>query len=192
MNFDRLRSIKQTLLDNGISREGAENFAANLRPRAYPNKAIIFAEEDALPPVVFVLSGYLRLYVTDEDGELSTRYITGAGNFVGCIQATIFNDLSNYTCEVIGGAQVLLIDQQFIRSARQKESTRIVMQEIIIRRLIDMMQEKSLMLPLKATERYLFFRERYPDLADSIPAGIVANYIGVRPQSLSRIKNSLK
>jgi hypothetical protein len=48
------------------------------------------------------------------------------------------------------------------------------------------------MLPLKARERYLMFRQRYPRFMEHIPAGIIANYIGVRPQSLSRIKQSLK
>ena len=48
------------------------------------------------------------------------------------------------------------------------------------------------MLPMKATERYLYFCERYPNFRDNVPAGIIADYIGVRPQSLSRIKQTLK
>lgn len=182
----------EILLDNGIAEDRAQEFARSLRNRRFPPKHVIFSEGDQLPPVVFVLSGYVRLLVTNEDGDISTRYITGSGNFAGCIQATLYNDASCYTCESIGDCEVILIDQLLIREARKKDATLMMMQDIIIRRLIEMMQEKALMLPLKATDRYLFFRERYPKIVKEIPDGIVANYIGVRPQSLSRIKNTLK
>ena len=43
-----------------------------------------------------------------------------------------------------------------------------------------------------ATERYLEFRKRYPSLAERIPQRYIATYLGVTPESLSRIKSVMK
>lgn len=43
-----------------------------------------------------------------------------------------------------------------------------------------------------ATERYLEFRKRYPDLSGRIPQRYIATYLGITPESLSRIRSSLR
>ncbi|NJB86016.1 CRP-like cAMP-binding protein [Lewinella marina] len=192
MQSESLRPIVDTLVRNGVDPASADKFVSFCGQQSYPAKTTIFGEGDNLPPILFVLSGYLRLYVTDEEGNISTRLVAGPGEFVACVYATLYDQLSHFTCECITDCRVGVIDQHVMREIKQKDKNRLLMQGLFISRLIEMMQEKSLMLPLKATDRYLFFRERYPELIKRIPSGIVANYIGVRPQSLSRIKQTLK
>lgn len=43
-----------------------------------------------------------------------------------------------------------------------------------------------------ATERYLSFRKRYPDLSGRVAQRHIATYLGIAPETLSRIRNSLK
>ena len=43
-----------------------------------------------------------------------------------------------------------------------------------------------------ATERYLAFRKRFPELISRIPQRYIATYLGIKPESLSRIKSALK
>ena len=43
-----------------------------------------------------------------------------------------------------------------------------------------------------ATERYLAFRKRSPELASRIPQRYIATYLGIKPESLSRIRSALK
>lgn len=40
-----------------------------------------------------------------------------------------------------------------------------------------------------AKQRYIELREQMPHLVDSIPEYYVASYLGITPQSLSRIKS---
>lgn len=192
MQSETLRPIIDTLLGQGVDQESAERFVSFLGHRTFPAKSHIFGEGDPLPPILYLLSGYVRLYVTDEEGNISTRLVAGPGEFVACVYATLYDQQAHFTCECITDCHVGIIDHHMMREIKQKDKSRLLMQDIFISRLTEMMQEKSLMLPLKATDRYLFFRERYPELIERIPSGIVANYIGVRPQSLSRIKHGLK
>ena len=43
-----------------------------------------------------------------------------------------------------------------------------------------------------ATARYLNFCRRYPALATRIPQRYIATYLGIKPESLSRIRSTLK
>ena len=43
-----------------------------------------------------------------------------------------------------------------------------------------------------ATERYIHFRKIFPDLASRISQKHIATYLGITPESLSRIRSSLK
>ena len=46
------------------------------------------------------------------------------------------------------------------------------------------------MLEQSASERYLEFVKKYPDLVDRIPQYHLASYLGITEVSLSRLKNS--
>ena len=43
-----------------------------------------------------------------------------------------------------------------------------------------------------ATERYVEFRKRYPALSKRVPQRYIATYLGIKPESLSRIRSSMK
>lgn len=43
-----------------------------------------------------------------------------------------------------------------------------------------------------ATERYLHFRKMYPLICDKVKQHQLASYLGMKPESLSRIKKALK
>lgn len=43
-----------------------------------------------------------------------------------------------------------------------------------------------------ATERYLKFRKNYPDLAERVQQRYIATYLGIKPESLSRIRSAMK
>ena len=43
-----------------------------------------------------------------------------------------------------------------------------------------------------ATERYLSFRKRFPNLIGRVPQQYIATYLGIKPETLSRLKSSLK
>lgn len=43
-----------------------------------------------------------------------------------------------------------------------------------------------------ATERYLHFKKLYPDLSERVPQRHIATYLGIAPESLSRIRGAMK
>jgi CRP-like cAMP-binding protein len=49
----------------------------------------------------------------------------------------------------------------------------------------------SYTLSASAEERYLAFLKTYPELAEQVPQHEIASYLGITPQSLSRIRKEL-
>ena len=43
-----------------------------------------------------------------------------------------------------------------------------------------------------ATERYIHFKKLYPDLYNIVPQKHIATYLGITPESLSRIRSAMK
>ncbi|MBB4079815.1 CRP-like cAMP-binding protein [Lewinella aquimaris] len=192
MSSEIFRPIIDKLVKVGVDRDLADCFARQLHQRRCRSKELLFTEGDALPDAFYILSGYVRLYSTDSSGDVMVKILAGPRDFVGCISAILYNKDSELTAECITDCTVVVIDQFHQSLVKNDLRTMTFLQDIAIRHLIALINEKSQMLPLKARDRYLYFMERHPKIMAHVPAGIVANYIGVAPQSLSRIKQSMK
>ncbi|WP_420459291.1 Crp/Fnr family transcriptional regulator [Neolewinella sp.] len=186
------RPIVEQLLRHGARPEDARRLTEQLYRRGYSAKEVVFHEGDRNPPVVYLLSGYLQLYNTNEAGHNYVRILAGPGDFAGCVEGTLYNQPASYTIECVTDCQLAIIDNHLQNLIRQNPEWYQLLQDFILRRILSLSREKEVMLPMKATDRYLYFRERYPQFVSHIPAGVIADYIGVRPQSLSRIKQSLR
>lgn len=44
------------------------------------------------------------------------------------------------------------------------------------------------MISYTAEEKYLDFLKQYPDIAARIPQGMIASYLGITPETLSRVR----
>ncbi|MGB3798276.1 MAG: Crp/Fnr family transcriptional regulator [Lewinella sp.] len=192
MHSDNHQPLKETLLQFGVPPASADLFTAGLASKSLQAKENLFVEGDGLPNAAYIVTGYMRLYVTDAEGNITTRLLAGPGDFIGCVMSTLYDRDAQYTAECITDCELLLVNKVAISEAKQQLETRVVLQDIVLHQMVRLMHERAVMLPLKATDRYLYFRKRYPRMMERIPAGILANYIGVRPQSLSRIKQMLR
>ena len=51
---------------------------------------------------------------------------------------------------------------------------------------------ESSFLTENAAERYLYFRKHHPQLCDRVPQKHIATYLGITPESLSRIRKTMR
>lgn len=61
----------------------------------------------------------------------------------------------------------------------------------LIRR-VEVLQNRVIkLMSASAKERYLEFLETYPDIAQRVPQKMIASYLGVTPEALSRVRKDL-
>lgn len=60
----------------------------------------------------------------------------------------------------------------------------------LLRRIVTLEQRVMMLLSHSALERYEAFLVSYPDLINRIPQWMIASYIGVTPEALSKARRS--
>jgi CRP-like cAMP-binding protein len=99
---------------------------------------------------------------------------------------------ANYNIDALQDSEILLLE----RSAREELLSSCPKMERFFRLLIEAnhvasQQRIADSLSTSAEERYLKFIKMYPLLFEQVPQNQIASYLGITPQSLSRIRKEL-
>jgi len=140
----------------------------------------------------FVNSGCLREYSIDSKGiehiiqfAIEDWWISDLHSFLSGMPAT-------YNIDALQDSEILLLN----KSAREELLNGCPKMERFFRLLIEAnsvasQQRISDSLSASAEERYLKFIKTYPKLFEQVPQNHIASYLGITPQSLSRIRKEL-
>ena len=132
--------------------------------------------------VYLVESGLLRSYTIDEKGK-EHIYMFGPENWL-----VADNCESNTPCQLFIDA----IEDTIINVATKEELLKEGPDLNALLKRLDTMQNRIIMLmSSNAKERYLHFIKTYPNIIQRVPLKMVASYLGITPESLSRVRNEL-
>lgn len=139
-----------------------------------------------------VLNGICRAYYVDEDGNDITRGFSIPGTF--CMEEGLFGyNESIVTWETLEDATLMFFEIQEIKELiyenNQLKNTYIMLLENALRYKI---YRENGFLVENATQRYVHFKKLYPMICESVKQQYVATYLGIAPESFSRIKKALK
>jgi len=149
-------------------------------------------EGDVCRHIGFVNSGCLREYSIDSKGTehiiqfaVEDWWISDLHSFLSGLPAT-------YIIDALQDTEVLLLE----KSAREKLLDSCPKMERFFRLLIEAnhvatQQRITDTLSASAEQRYLKFINTYPKLLEQVPQSHIASYLGITPQSLSRIRKEL-
>jgi CRP-like cAMP-binding protein len=149
-------------------------------------------EGDVCKYLGFVNSGCLRQYSIDNKGTehiiqfaIEDWWVSDPHSFLSGLPAT-------YNIDALQDSEVLLIE----KSTRDELLDACPKMERFFRLLIEANhvashQRISDSLSASAEERYLKFIKTYPKLFEQVPQNHIASYLGITPQSLSRIRKEL-
>lgn len=160
--------------------------------KVYSKGEILVRTGDKAPNSGIVLSGVIRSFYIDEDGNDISQFFATCGYL--CMDSGMFGfDESSASWEALEETTVMVFDAKLMKQLIMSDES---LKEYWIEALESGMRYKiyreSGFLVESATERYLEFRRRYPQLCERIPQQCIATYLGIKPESLSRIKSALK
>jgi len=138
--------------------------------------------------VGFLHKGLVRYFV-HKDGEESTFEFTKEGEFIGDYQSFRNSSVSKQNIQAIEDCELLIIDFPKIQNIYNKTVNGNLIGRQIIAHRFDVMVNQLLEVYMQNHEdRYKSFIKKYYDLTQRIPQYLIASYVGVRPESLSRIR----
>lgn len=140
----------------------------------------------------FVKKGCLRLFYIDDKGKDVTRYIAFENQFATELVSFITNEPAQETIQVIENSELLYITHDDFRHLMKiipkwKDFYSIYLEKAYVN---NSKRLKSFT-TLDASERYSQLFKINPNIVKRLPNKIVASYINISQETLSRIKSKI-
>ena len=139
-----------------------------------------------------VLSGITRCYYIDNNGNDITRGFDTAGYL--CMDEGLYG-YSKRICmwEVLEESTIMFCETSIVKKfMHENNQLKDVWITLLERALQYKIYRENTFLVENATERYIHFKKLYPDLYNIVPQKHIATYLGITPESLSRIRSAMK
>lgn len=161
-------------------------------PKKLKKHQFLLQEGEICRHIAFVNSGCLRAYTVDHKGEEHIIQFAIVDWWISDLNSYLTATPGTYTIDAVHDSEILLLE----RSARDQLLESVPTME----RFFRLLQESNYVathrrinetLSASAEERYLAFLKTYPALVEQVPQSQIASYLGITPQSLSRIRKEL-
>jgi len=140
----------------------------------------------------FVTRGCLRSFVIDEKGKEHIIQFAPENWWISEQISLIDQEPAMYGIDAVEDTEYLAVDRQFFNefhkviSGAREMSGRLQLNSLraFQKRLVSHLADTG-------EERYLAFIRTYPSLALRLPLKMIASYLGITPESLSRIRKEI-
>ena len=175
-----------------VSDEEIAVFCSRLKSKKAKRNEILLEAGDICRCVYFVNKGCLRVYLIDKDGRESTRMLIPEGWFGTAFPSFILQEPSQAFIQSIVPSEMLTLTYQEFRSL---SDTFPAWEKIYLANLeqsyIASIKRIETLITMNAKERYALFMKDSPDLIQRLPSKIIADYLGISQETLSRSKSKI-
>lgn len=175
-----------------IPKEQTALCAAFYTPRKVKKGEYLLSEGEVCRETFFVEKGLLRMFSIDKNGKEHIIQFAPENWLISDRSSIFFNEKSRYFIEAIEDSEVLALAPDFFTSLSEKHPPAAENNDLLLQKHIRNLQNRvNSLLSKTAEQRYLGFLKMYPDILLRVPQWMVASYLGITPESLSRVRKEL-
>ena len=147
---------------------------------------------DSTDTAALVLDGMARCYYIDGDGNDITRGFSVKGTL--CMDDGMFGYPESLTeWETLTDTTLMTFKVGEIKTLiYENDALKNTYIQLLENALKYKIYRENGFLVENASERYIHFRNMFPEICQNVKQQYIATYLGIAPESLSRIKKSLK
>ncbi len=140
--------------------------------------------------LAFIRSGLMRSFFNIKEKE-TTTYFLGPGSIAVAMSSFIEMKPAFENIQAIEDSEVFILSKEDLEALYRKSWKWQQTGRVIIERYYVIMEHRSIALQtLSAKERYEMLLAEHPGLLLKVPLHYVASYLGISPETLSRIRRS--
>ncbi len=190
--YEKMQSIIETFRQIGeLSKKNEEALLRAIKRREYPPRTILQKQDKISDKIYFVEKGSARTYYYKEGKDI-TYWIALENDFVGSMSSFFMREPSNKIVETIESC--ILWDFEYEKlealfsSNREMEKTG----RLYANYAISLLEKRFDHLHFNsAKDRYEILINRQPEIIQRVPLGMIASYLGITQETLSRIRTQV-
>jgi len=163
-----------------------------LKVKSFDKNEMILMKGDVSSKGYFILSGLLRSYSIDGKGKTHIIQFAPEQWWLTERNGMLFNEPSDFLIDAIEATKAVIVHKDFMNEAAKHVPCINDLNNNMLNNSIRFMQKRiNMLLSATAEERYLNFITLYPNLTLRVPQWMIASYLGITPESLSRVRKDL-
>ncbi len=188
-----MENFKKYLTQNGsLTSEQFEALQPTLTIKQYGKGRILMRPGEVCKHTFFVESGLLRAYTINESGKTHIIQFAPESWIINDRSSAYFNEPTVLFVDAIEDTTAILLDNNFSCQLAEISPAYLQNNELALHNHIRHQQMRiNALLGASAEERYVDFVRQYPDLMLRVPQWMIASYLGITPESLSRVRKEL-
>jgi len=175
-----------------LSNEEIITFCSAFTSKTLKKDDFFLKEGQVCDFVGFVGAGILVYFKTIDNGDEITTDFAFEGDWVNNNQSRLTNTPSTINIRAIEETEIFVIQQHdlndlYLRIPKIERLGRLLIEQAYLK-IVDQTVELQL---LSARERYENLLKKHPEIFQKVQLYHIANYLGIAPKSLSRIRKEL-
>lgn len=184
-----LRRLNQLVL---LNPQQQKDLCALVQPLDLPKDAPLLEPGQISNHIYFVKQGILRCFC-QVDGKEVTRWFCFAEHFA----TSYFSFVYRHPCEdnivLVTDSQLLAISYENLHYLSQKDAVWIDLNRRLLEYHYTSAMERIMSFQTQSTaERYEQLLREHPHIEAEVPLGCIASYLGMTPETLSRLRRRRK
>jgi CRP-like cAMP-binding protein len=188
--------IPQPIIDyyNALSPIPAEEWARVaplFQPKSFKKNEFFLRIDEKPQHIGVVLSGIFRLYYIDDDGKEWVKSFEYSKGLLAAYAEIIQKKPSRTFIQAIADSELLIAPEaEFMEATQGRLCWEAFLRKVAERYYIRKENREYEFLKFQAKERWDRFKLEFADIHQLIPDYHIASYLGITPQSLSRLRRT--
>lgn len=186
--------IKEYFKEKGVelTSEVESLIDSSLQRKSYKKNDYLLREGETCNHIFFVAKGLLRSYTLDENGKEHLLQFAPENWLISDRSSTLFDGKSDLYIDAIEDTDVILLPSDFLEQLGIYSPSFQRFNMFALNNHIRHLHNRiNLLISSSAEVRYLDFIKLYPNIIARVPQWMIASYLGITPESLSRVRKEL-
>jgi CRP-like cAMP-binding protein len=175
-----------------FTQEEQELIKTYLTPKKIRKKQYLLQEGDVCKIIAFVEKGSLRAYSIGEKGAEHIIQFALEGWTISDLYSFMTGEPATYNIDALEDSELVLIS----RSAQEELLKKLPKYDSYMRiqltgAYLAMQKRLTSIISLSLEERYSNFTSTYPNIVQRVPQHMIASYMGLTPETLSRVRKKM-
>jgi CRP-like cAMP-binding protein len=175
-----------------LTKEEEAQIKNYLTPKKLRRKQYLLQEGDVCKHIAFVEKGLLRAYSIDNNGDEHIIQFAPEGWTISDLYSFLTGESATYNIDAIEDSELILINkaanEELLQEMPKYETfTRLN----ITGAYIAMQRRLTSIISASLEDRYAAFTSLYPNIVQRVPQHMIASYMGLTPETLSRIRKRI-